>query len=172
MNYEQQALDEERKTLDEAGELGAQDARCNVPSDPDRHHLDGGRERAEYLFAFDQEVRELIRRTERELHNPITPETQAIIRQSIVGLGLSHLDPMGEDGCRRIKPRLPSQRFRVHHMSSQDCELNPNEPGFATYDAAALDRDRLLEDDMLENGDYITIEDQGCVIELHQIERS
>ena len=155
--HEQQVTDEEKAGLDHAGELGAHDAHCNIEPDPGRPSLHA-LERTEYFIAYHQEVREMCR-SER-IHQAVAADLdlQALIRKSIVGLGLDAMKPM----------RQPSQRFHVRYFNSMDCILNPDDRGFATYDAAAVDRDRILEDRILEVGDYVVIEDQGCTIELHE----
>lgn len=160
LNFSQGEQDE-KDGLDRAGELGAHDAHCNVEPDPSRHDLHA-LERTEYHIAYHQEVREMCR-SER-IHQAVAADLdlQALMRKTIVGLGLDAMKPM----------RQPSQRFHVRYFNGMNCLLNPDDRGFATYDEAAIDRDRILEDDMAETGDYIVIEDQGCTIELHEIRRS
>lgn len=161
-NYEQQALDEEREQAERVEQVARHDARSNLAAIAGRHAgiIYSTADRSLYYRTFDQEVADLVREQERQVLEPISLETQELIRQSIVGLGLS-----------QAQQRLPSQRYRVRHMSSQDCELNPEDGGYATYEGAALRRDELLEDGSLMYGDYVTIEDQGCTIELHECHR-
>lgn len=148
----------ENDGLDRAADLGERDARSNLTCAPLRHGLHC-LEASEYRRSYQAEVDALVAYEQRRLQvQEVTEKNADLIRSTIKLMGL--------DGLER--PRAGSQRYRVRHYSRQNALLNENTPGFASYDEAALCRDELLEDESLLHGDYITIEDQGCIIELHE----
>lgn len=144
----------ERDALDRAAEYGEHDARSNLTCDPMRHHLHC-LEASEYNRSFDAERTALIAHEDRRrVLAAKMPETVELVRATLQLMGLD--------------ARLPALRFKVVHRSGQHAILNPGDEGFADYDSAAVRRDQLLEDASLLIGDYITIEDQGCIVELHE----
>lgn len=156
-NEERKAIDLENDGLERAEDLGAHDAASNVASDPSRYGL-VCLEASAYRRAYTAKVTELVRIEERKMAQPISEETAELIRQSLTIFTL---------GTVKQPIRFPGQRYQVRHYSRQNCVLNPEDSGFPDYDTAALERDHLLEAG-LEVGDYVTIEDQGCIIELHE----
>ena len=149
--------DREDDAFEEAGERGEQDAGANKPPCAEAWGFHGELATV-YNRAHRHEVTRLIGIEERKRAQPISEETAELIRQSLTIFTL---------GTVKQPIRFPGQRYQVRHYSRQNCVLNPEDSGFPDYDTAALERDHLLEAG-LEVGDYVTIEDQGCIIELHE----
>ncbi len=138
--------------------LGENDARKGLDPDPERHDL-WKSEHIDYRRGFESEVQ--FRQHCEEL------DRKKALREAAEKQASKLLVEHTEDICRKLVPA--GRRFEVAHLNDLDCVLNPDEPRFATYEAARLRALEILEEDCVP-GDCVVLAENGNTVEIHRKE--
>lgn len=141
--FAQKQRDDENAVLTRARDLGMQDCadiKCPLP---ERHDLTTPAEQSEYNIGYQMEQKMKTQEQVAAAYRAKNPVAEMIVRQSVV--------------------KEQSRRYAVIWFNAQDCELATEH--FADYDTAEMRaNDMVCNEDNMQHGDYVSIEDNGRTV--------